>query len=209
VAPGERARQATIVGPLADRGTTERIGGLARQAGASTYAATLTTLAAAVRDLGGPEILETLVPVSTRSGKEARRAIGWYTTTVLVTVPADLTAAGIRTTGAAVRRGVRLGEVPLDQVIASLPRPPGQTRRDVFMVSWLDYRRLPGGAHARARAATHVSATTLADDLQLWVSRTEDGLATRARLPETEKARALVGELLAAWQGRLHGLTSG
>lgn len=208
VAPGERVRQSSLVRPLADAELVGRVSARARTAGASTYAASLAALAAAVSDLGGPARLDTLAPVQTRTGDAARRSVGWYTTTVPVSVTADLSDAGLVAAGEAVRHGVRLGEVPLDQVLASLPAPLVQTHRDVFMVSWIDYRHLPGGDRARARDAHHVSAPTLADDVQLWLSRTDEGLAVRARYPDTEVARRTVDALLDVWGARLRDLAA-
>lgn len=194
--PGERAAQATVVAPLADAALMDRIGVRARSSGASTYAAVLAALATAISDLGGGERLDTLAPVSTRSAEPMTRSIGWYTTTVPLTVPASLTAAGLAEAGEAVRRGVRLGSVPLDQVIGSLPEPLVQTRDDVFVVSWVDYRHVPGGSAHLERDAQHISASALADDVQIWFSRTHTGLAVRIRHPDTATASASVTGLL-------------
>jgi hypothetical protein len=199
--PGERAAQATVVRPLADAASMDRIAARARSSGASTYAAVLAALATAISDLGGGERLDTLAPVSTRSAPaldEAglTRSIGWYTTTVPLTVPASLTAAGLAEAGEAVRSGVRLGSVPLDQVIGSLSEPLVQTRDDVFVVSWVDYRHVPGGSAHLARDAQHISASALADDVQIWLSRTHTGLAVRIRHPDTATASASVSGLL-------------
>jgi len=203
VGPGERVAQASFVGPLVDAAVTEALSAVARTTGASTYAVVLAALASAIRDLGGPERLATLAPVQTRTGEGARGSIGWYTTTVPITVAADTSRTGLAAAGEAVRRGVRLGAVPLDQVMATLPEPLRPTRRDVFMVSWIDYRHLPGATEAVARNAHHISAATLADDVQLWISRTEAGLAVRVRHPDTETAHEVVGMLLGVWRARL------
>ncbi|MEX0427141.1 hypothetical protein AB3X52_05870 [Nocardioides sp. DS6] len=203
VAPGERVRQASLVREIADHALVERVAVRARDQGASTYAAALVALAGAIHDLGGPERLDTLAPVQTRSDRASRRAVGWYTTTVPISVAADLSDRGLAAAGAAVRAGMRLGEVPLDQVMASLPEPLVQARRDVFMVSWIDYRHLPGNGRAGERAAHHISAPTLADDLQLWLSRTDAGLAARVRFPDAPAAHAAVTALLERFGERL------
>jgi len=203
IAAGERVRQASLVVRLADPALVERVSERARANGASTYAASLAALAAALHDLGGPALLDTLVPVQTRSDQASLRSVGWYTTTVPVSVPADVSDVGLAAAGDAVRHGVRLGEVPLDQVMASLPEPLVQPRADVFMVSWIDYRHLPGGDRTSTRRAHHISAPTLADDVQLWLSRTGDGLSVRARFPDTDRAWAAVQDVLTAWTGRL------
>ena len=194
--PGERAAQATAVATLADADLMDRIGARARNSGASTYAAVLAALATAIADLGGGDRLDTMAPVSTRSAQPLTRSIGWYTTTVPLTVPASLTDLGLAEAGDAVRHGVRLGSVPLDQVLGSLTEPLVQTRSDVFVVSWVDYRHVPGGSSHRDRDAQHISATTQADDVQIWFSRTHAGLAVRIRYPDTSVAAASVESLL-------------
>ena len=196
LAPGERVAQATAVRPLADADLMDRIASRARNSGASTYAAVLAALATAVSDLGGGDRLDTMAPVSTRAAEHLRRSVGWYTTTVPLTVPASLTDLGLAEAGDAVRYGVRLGTVPLDQVLGSLTEPLVQTRSDVFVVSWVDYRHVPGGSAHLERDAQHISASTLADDVQIWFSRTHTGLAVRVRHPDTEIAAQSVDALL-------------
>ena len=203
VAPGERAAQAGVLVPLLDADAVAALDRAARAGGASTCAATLGAFAGAVADRGGPTDLPVLVPVSTRRTPGEQRAVGWFTATVPLVLRAD---AAPGETARDLRAARELAGVPLDQVLATLPVPLGRTRGDVFMVSWLDYRRLPGQARARARAAHHVSAATRADDLQLWLSRTDAGLALRARIPATAVARATLDGVVEAWRARLSAL---
>lgn len=223
VPDGVRLPQRTVVRPLADAATADAVAARARAAGASTSAAVLATLAGAVADLGGPATLETLLPVHTRTDAAARRAVGWHTTTVPLRIdsgaghPATPTRAWagpggdardtvLAATGKALRAARELAEVPLEQVVGSLPVPLRFLRRDIFQVSYLDYRRLPGHTAAAGRRAHHVSAATRADDLQVWVSRTDDGVAVRARMPRTRTATETVDALLDRWAGRLAAL---
>ena len=101
----------------------------------------------------------------------------------------------LRATGERLRAALALGSVPLDQVLASLRRPLRRTRSDVFMVSWIDYRRLP----AVPAGTNHVSNATAADDVQLWLSRTDAGVALRARLPDHPRAVEVVTGLVERW----------
>ncbi|MFD7310710.1 hypothetical protein [Promicromonospora sp. NPDC059942] len=221
VPDGERVAQRTVVRPLADAATADAVAARARAAGASTSAAVLVTLARAVADLGGPAVLETLLPVHTRDDAAARGAVGWHTTTVPLRIDsgAGHTLAGNRAwavpagaavrpavpdtalaaTGKALRAARELAAVPLEQVVTSLPQPLRFPRTDIFQVSYLDYRRLPGHAAAAGRRAHHVSAATRADDLQVWVSRSDDGIAVRARMPRTPTATATVDAVLDRW----------
>ncbi|MFJ3406527.1 hypothetical protein [Promicromonospora sp. NPDC090134] len=228
VPDGERVPQRTVVRPLADAATADAVAARARAAGASTSAAVLVTLAGAVADLGGPAVLETLLPVHTRDDAAARGAVGWHTTTVPLRIDSGAgdTPAGVRpwavpagpavrpavpdtalaATGKALRAARELAAVPLEQVVTSLPQPLRFPRTDIFQVSYLDYRRLPGHAAAAGRRAHHVSAATRADDLQVWVSRTEDGIAVRARMPRTPTAADTVDAVLDRWSDLLTAL---
>lgn len=209
VPDGARLPQRTVVVPLCDAATADAVGERARAAGASTSAAVLTALARAVADLGGPDVLETLLPVHTRTDAATRGAVGWHTTTVPLRVdvagggPGQVRDTDLAATGKALRAARELATVPLERVVESLPRPLRFPRVDIFQVSYLDYRRLPGHAAAVRHDAHHVSAATRADDLQLWVSRTADGIAVRARLPAIPQATATVDALLTRWSALL------
>lgn len=224
VPDGERAPQRTVVRSLAGSPTADAVAGRAAEAGASTSAAVLATFARAVHDLGGPTVLETLLPVHTRADGAAQRTVGWHTTTVPLRIEVDapvlaggsagagagmLTDMAIAATGKALRAARELSAVPLEQLVETLPRPLRFPRRDIFQVSYLDYRRLPGHAAAAERRAHHVSAATRADDLQVWVSRTDDGIAVRARMPRTDVAVETVDALLDRWADHLAGLAAG
>lgn len=227
VPDGERVPQRTVVRPLADATTADAVAGRARAAGASTSAAVLATLGRAVADLGGPTVLATLLPVHTRTDEAARGSVGWHTTTVPLRIEADTlvgvgswaapgTRAGVESvtdvalaaTGKALRAARELSGVPLEQVLGTLPHPLRFRRVDIFQVSYLDYRRLPGHAAAAGRRAHHVSAATRADDLQVWVSRTDDGVAVRARMPRTDTAISTIDALLDRWATRLTELAA-
>lgn len=226
VPDGERVPQRTVVRPLADAATADAVATRARAAGASTSAAVLVTLAAAVADLGGPAVLETLLPVHTRDDAAARGAVGWHTTTVPLRIDSGAgrsaasprvwalpTAAArhavpdtaLAATGKALRAARELAAVSLEQVVTSLPQPLRFPRTDIFQVSYLDYRRLPGHAAAAGRRAHHVSAATRADDLQVWVSRSDDGIAVRARMPRTPTAADTIDAVLDRWSELLGG----
>jgi hypothetical protein len=216
VPDGERVPQRTVLRSLADAPTADAVAARAGAAGASTSAAVLASLAGAVAELGGPAVLDTLLPVHTRGDATARRAIGWHTTTVPLRIETDPRigpeAEVVRDTtlaavGKALRAARELAAVPLEQVVESLPRPLRFPRVDIFQVSYLDYRRLPGHPAAARRRAHHVSAATRADDLQLWVSRTDKGVAVRARMPRTDVAVETVDALLDHWAERLTALT--
>lgn len=210
VEPGERAAQRTEVSVLGDAGVADRLGGHARLHGGSTATAVLAALACAVADVGGPAVLPLLMPVHLRSTPAERRTVGWLTTTV----PVELAShpdpcATLAHAARAVAAARAMAAVPLDQVLGSVSRPLVRERTDVFMASYLDYRRLPGHRELLGRRAHHVSAPTLADDLQVWVSRTPEGLGVRVRTPATLTAARVVASLLERWRERIASMTSG
>jgi hypothetical protein len=209
VEPGQRFAQHTEVRELADAYLTDLVGAHSRQHGGTTGSAVLAALAVAVDGLGGPRTLAVLTPVHTRVTAQDHRAVGWYTTTTPVELTAhDNACAALRDAATATAAGRALAAVPLDQVLESAPQRLVRERADVFMASYLDYRRLPGHHELARRRAHHVSAPTLADDLQLWISRTESGLAVRARMPDTPTARRVVSQLLTGWTAALHALST-
>lgn len=211
VAPGETAPQAVELRMLLDRAGADAFDAWCRELGASPFAGALAALAHAVHAGGGPDRLRLVFPMHTRHDERWRRAVGWFTTNVPAEIPAlPDPAAATRGSGSAVRAAIPLGTLPLGAV---LPHLGGLAlrRADIFMVSWIDYRTLPGAAHHDAIDARHISAVGRADDAQFWFSRTDSGLALRIRYPETATARAtiarLTGDLAAALTERARPLT--
>ncbi|MGU3292207.1 condensation domain-containing protein [Williamsia sp. M5A3_1d] len=196
LSPGDRARQAVDVRELLGPRDTADFAEACADAGSSVYAGLLAAMAHAVRDLGGSAEMPVLFPMHTRRSRRWENAVGWFTTNapVTITVDADLPAT-IARAGPAVREAVALGEVPLPRVLEAIGGLRAG-RTDIFMVSYVDYRRLPG-AHAHdAVDATHISNVTTADDAQFWISRTGGGLALRTRYPDTAVARTTMAAFL-------------
>ncbi|WP_141015372.1 condensation domain-containing protein [Nocardioides sambongensis] len=207
LAPGERAPQSTTTHDLADAATTRRLGDAARRHGASTAAACLATFGTMLRAWGGPATLPLLVPVQTRTPADGD-AVGWFTTTVPVVLGPSENGVSPRSAAAALAAGVQTAELPLDQVLASLPRPLRRERADVFMLSYVDYRRLPGHDLSRRLGARHVSSPTTCDDVQIWVARTDDGLHARVRSPGTPTATRLLPALVQSWTEEIAALAA-
>ncbi|MBE7160743.1 MAG: peptide synthase [Williamsia herbipolensis] len=196
--PGETAPQAVDLRRLADAPTADRIDDACRSLGGSTFAGVLAAMAHAARDTGLGDELSLLFPMHTRRTARRETAVGWFTTNAPLTVRAgDDLAATVAATGADLRAAVGLGAVPIGAVVEAVG---GLTfvRSDVFMVSYVDYRRLPGAAHLADLDAHHISNVTRADDVQIWISRTDEGLALRTRHPDTPDAGRVVGDFLDA-----------
>ncbi|WP_328857591.1 condensation domain-containing protein [Williamsia herbipolensis] len=196
LAPGARARQAVDVRTLLGPRDTATFAASCAESGSSVYAGILSAMAHAVHDLGGGSEMPVLFPMHTRRSRRWENAMGWFTTNapVTITVETDLPAT-IARAGPAVREAVALGEIPIPRVLETIGGLRAG-RTDIFMVSYVDYRRLPG-AHAHDLLdAHHISNVTSADDAQFWISRTESGLALRTRYPDTAVARATMDAFL-------------
>ncbi|MFD0927276.1 condensation domain-containing protein [Williamsia deligens] len=193
--PGHSAPQAVDLRTLADAPAADRLDAACRSLGASTFAGILAAMAHAARQAGLADDLSLLFPMHTRRSPLWDRAVGWFTTNAPITVtPREELCATVSATGDDLRAAVRLGAIPVPAVVAAIG---GLTfvRSDVFMVSFVDYRRLPG-AGSTDDGAHHISNITRADDVQVWISRTDAGLALRTRFPDTPTAHRVVGDFL-------------
>jgi mycolipenoyl-CoA---2-(long-chain-fatty acyl)-trehalose mycolipenoyltransferase / long-chain-acyl-CoA---trehalose acyltransferase len=198
LAVGEHAPQGADVRQLLDASSTERLATLCRRAGSSLYGGVLSAMAHAVRHLGGGTELALLFPMHTRRTEPWHNAVGWFTTNAPISVVGtdDHLCDTLRRTGPELRRAMRLGGVPIPQVINALGGL-SQVRDDIFMVSYVDYRTLPGAAIHDEIDAQHISNVTTADDAQFWISRTIRGLSIRSRYPDTAVGRTTITEFLA------------
>ncbi|MEV6655884.1 condensation domain-containing protein [Nocardia fluminea] len=190
--PGRRAPQAVVLRRLLSCDDAVSFESFCRAHGAGLFAGVLAALAHSVHRAGGGRRLRMLFPLHTRREPQWHNSVGWFTTNAPVAVEATPDfATTLRGAQASVRAAIELGTVPLAETVRELGglRP---SRADVFMVSYVDYRRLPGADSHRAVNATHISNTGSADDLQLWFSRGHGGLALRARFPSTPAAHAVV-----------------
>ncbi len=161
----------------------------------SSFATILSALAAAVVDVGGPERLATLIPIHTRGP----RTSGWHSTAgwLVSNAPVVVNAGDPNSAATWLRHASELAGLPLDHVLAQC-RPHLPTE-DIFMVSYLDYRKfgpaLPGGQH--------ISAVTSTDTAQFWFTRSDNGLELRVRHPARPVADDVIAGLLTALHSRL------
>ncbi|PYE14729.1 condensation domain-containing protein [Williamsia limnetica] len=196
LAPGESAPATVDLRELLDTETAAAFEVFCRANGATVFAGVLAAMARCIRVLGGGPQLSLLFPLHTRRSEQWRGAVGWFTTNAPIKVAAteDFTES-VQRAGPALRTAVALGEVPVPHVLAAMGGLNHQ-RSDIFMVSFVDYRRLPGAAAHENIGAHHVSNVTTADDAQFWISRTERGLALRSRYPGTEAAERVIASFL-------------
>lgn len=192
VPSGANAPQATTIRPIATATDAESFERRCREGGAGMFSGVAAAMATASADIGGPHTLPLLFPLHTRRDSEFAHALGWFTTNapMSVTVTASF-AETLEAAHRAFRDALPLGTVPIPRVLAALGDQFARTRHDVFMISYVDYRTLPGAGDA-LRNAHHISNVTTADDAQFWVSRTEDGLSLRSRFPDTPLGRSAI-----------------
>ncbi|GAA1455699.1 condensation domain-containing protein [Williamsia maris] len=166
----------------------------AAERGIRFYPALLACLALATRDLGGPEKLPLILPVHTRRTDTWSRSVGWFVANAPLVLDAsnDLVSA-MRSATDALAAALPLAEVDLTTVYGTFGHRLRKTRHDVFMVSYLDYRRFDGLPTMNVH---HVSSDGRADTLQLWFWRDENGVHLRARFPDTETAATVVHTLV-------------
>nr|WP_296772468.1 condensation domain-containing protein [Rhodococcus sp. (in: high G+C Gram-positive bacteria)] len=192
VPQGEHAPQATTIHTLADAGQAEAFETACRRLGAGMFSGVAAAMAQASASIGGPQQLPLLFPLHTRREKQYEHAIGWFTTNapMSVTVGADF-GETVASAHESFRAALPLGTVPIPRVLEALGERFTRTRQDVFMISYIDYRALPG-AESTHRHAHHISNVTTADDAQFWITRTGDGLSLRSRFPDTDLAHTVI-----------------
>ncbi|MGV9794352.1 hypothetical protein [Gordonia sp. NPDC003422] len=162
---------------------------------AGLFATVLADLASVIDDLGGPSRLAALIPLHTRGQRDSgwHDTAGWMVTNAPVLVDAG-DRAGARSS---LRAAIDLARVPLPIVLERCA--PQLPSGDIFMISYLDYRKLG----PRLPGAQHISACSTADDVQIWFSRSEDGLDVRVRHPATPGATGVVDAVIERLTDRL------
>ncbi|HWC22131.1 MAG TPA: condensation domain-containing protein [Flexivirga sp.] len=168
----------------------------ARAHDARLPACLLAVCAHAVHRVGLGDEFATLLPVGTRSRADWAEAVGWFVSNGPVLIPGDLPLErSVIHAQQQVERAQLLAAMRLGDVIALYA--PGFTHTgDVGMVSYVDYRRIPGHELHAALRMTQASPDAPTTDVQLWWVRDAAGLALRCRLPDTAGARRIVGDWL-------------
>ncbi|AVH23318.1 condensation domain-containing protein [Nocardia cyriacigeorgica] len=199
---GERAPFQGEVRTILDAIDVDRLHRRARVEGYSLFAAMLAALARTVAELGGPEVTDLVFPMHTRHEPRHHSTVGWLVSNAPARIPvrADFTSTA-RAADAAIRAGRRLARVPAIHVLDELGERLRRTRQDLFSVSYTDYRYLPGGSRsdlpqAGPRNPAQISRALPLDDVQMWFTRTDDGLGLRIRYPGTPTARRLLPRFL-------------
>jgi hypothetical protein len=127
--------------------------------------------------------------------------MGWFVTCApleVSTVSAKTFADVLPRAQATVRNALRLSHCPAARVMELLGDDFRITRRDLFsMVSYTDYRTMPGADEYADYNPVTMGQVSVADDTHVWVSRTHDGLHVGIRHPDTPTAAGILEEYAA------------
>jgi mycolipenoyl-CoA---2-(long-chain-fatty acyl)-trehalose mycolipenoyltransferase / long-chain-acyl-CoA---trehalose acyltransferase len=171
------------------------------RAGASFFAGLLAAMGIAVREVGGQEEFRTITPVHTRYKHRWRTAMGWFIT--CAPLEFSLARAGsfadvLPRANATARSAMRLSRYPAGRVIELLGEDFRITRRDMFsMVSYTDYRQMPGADRYDDWNPITIGEVNVADDSHVWASRNNQGLHLGIRHPDTPTAGDVLEEYTA------------
>lgn len=205
--PGEVAPVHTDLRTLMSAVDADRHDRAVRDRGARVYPSLLTAVAQAVRDVGGPSELATILPVHTRHTPGVRRTVGWLVANVPIRLLAhdDCSDGELQVNTTRLAAALPLAGIGLTPVYTAYADLIRRSHRDVFMVSYLDYRRtdLP-----RDVATQQISADRESDTAQFWFWRDQDGIHLRTRHPRTVTAARALDDVLGAVSHRLHELTA-
>ncbi|MEO6700294.1 MAG: condensation domain-containing protein, partial [Jatrophihabitantaceae bacterium] len=169
---------------------------LVRAAGGGMFAGLLAAMAIAVQEMTGQQEFRTITPLHTRHKPELQPAMGWFITCA----PVEFSLAGaanftevLARAKASVASAVGMAGYPALRMIELLGEDFQITRRDLFsMVSYTDYRKLPGAQRYQEWNSITIGQVTEADDSHVWMSRLFDGLHLAVRHPDTPIAAGLL-----------------
>ena len=206
---GHPAPQGADVRVLLDADRTAEFDSICTAAGGSVFTGVLTAMGMTVESTTGKSTLPLQFPLHIRKDPRWADAIGWLTTSAPITVrvtPDRDFGASLAHTHASFRVALTLEGLTMAQVRDALGEKIRRTRTDVFMVSYIDYRRLPGTDDHDELNAHHISNVTVADDAQFWISRTNRGLSLRSRFPDTDVANVTMVKFLTELDRVLHDI---
>ncbi|MGO4601965.1 condensation domain-containing protein [Terrabacter sp. 2YAF2] len=177
---------------LLTKETVEAVETACQEAGGSIFAGLLSAMAIAVGEMTGQQQFRTIIPLHTRHQKSWRTAMGWFITCA----PVDFSIEDARgfadvlpRAQASVRAALRLSRYPAARMIQLLGDDFRVTRRDLFsMVSYTDYRKMPGADRYAESTPRTIGQVSVADDSHVWASRLDDGLHLAIRHPDTPVA---------------------
>jgi hypothetical protein len=198
VETGRTYDQEVLTVRVLDADDTEVFDKVCRENGGGIFPGLLASMAIVAREMTGAEEFRTVTPLHTRFKPEWRHSMGWYITCA----PLDFTTAAaesftdvLANAHTSLRGTLGNAKFAASQVVSLLGDDFRPTRRDMFsMVSFIDYRKMPGAQrHADSKPLT-LGETLQADDAHVWGSRLDDGLYLTIRYPVTTTAPALLDD---------------
>ncbi len=171
-----------------------------RRMGGGLFAGLLAAMGIAVRELTGAQEFRTIMPLHTRHEDRWRSAMGWFITCAPVEFPVEAGSFADTLIGAhaAVRSALRLSDYPAVRMVELLGDDFKVTRRDLFsMVSYTDYRKMPGADRYGEWNPRTIGQVAQADDTHVWVSRLPNGVHMTIRHPDTSVAEEVLSEYVA------------
>ncbi|MCU1529309.1 MAG: acyltransferase papA2 [Frondihabitans sp.] len=168
----------------------ERSGGI--------FAGILAAMAISIHSMTGEDIFRTITPAQTRRRPTWRHAMGWFVTCI----PLEFSLEGansftdvLREAQLSTQRALRLASFPALRMVELLGDDFHVSRRDFFsMVSFTDYRTMPGGDRHAEWNARSMGQVTEADDSHVWISRQHDGVHISIRHPVTPVAAGVLDD---------------
>jgi len=213
VAPGQAWPQHVYDTLLLEPAAAADFEAACRELGGGIFAGLFAALGLTVRELTGQQDFRTITPLHTRHEESWLTAMGWFITCAPVAFSlagADGFAEVLPRAQAAVRTALGMSKYPAVRMIELLGDDFQVTRRDLFsMVSYTDYRRLPGAERHRQSQPVTIGQVTEADDSHVWISRQHDGLHIAIRHPDTPVARDVLDRYTAGIRAVLAGVTAG
>jgi hypothetical protein len=179
-----------------DADDTEAFDTVCRENGGGLFPGLLASMAIVARELTGVEEFRTVTPLHTRFKPEWRHSMGWYITCAplaFTITDAETFTDVLANAHTSLRGTLGNAKFPASKVVSLLGDDFTPTRRDMFsMVSYIDYRKVPGAErHADSKPLT-LGETLQADDAHVWTSRLADGLYLTIRYPVTPIAPELL-----------------
>jgi hypothetical protein len=162
------------------------------------FAGILAAMAISIHSMTGEEVFRTITPAQTRRRPAWRHAMGWFVTCT----PVEFSLEGaksftdvLREAQLSTQRALRLASFPALRMVELLGDDFHISRRDFFsMVSFTDYRTMPGGDRHSEWNASTMGRVTEADDSHVWISRQHDGVHISIRHPVTPTAAGVLDD---------------
>ncbi|MEY9953358.1 condensation domain-containing protein [Leifsonia sp. EB34] len=165
---------------------------LCEEGSGGIFAGILAAMAISIHSMTGNEVFRTITPAQTRRRPTWKHAMGWFVTCT----PVEFSLGGatsftdvLRRAQLSTQRALRLASFPALRIVELLGEDFRVNRRDFFsMVSYTDYRSMPGGDRHSEWNASTMGRVTEADDSHVWISRQHDGVHISVRHPLTPSA---------------------